>query len=152
MVPFFHDYPARSMRVIGITGTNGKTTTSYVTRAILRAAGYKVGLIGTIQIMMEEEVFPIHNTTPDVVELQHTLAIMRDKGMDYVVMEVSSHALDQNRVAGIEFDTVVFTNLTQDHLDYHKTLENYKLAKAKLFDLWASRREAGQDGCGQYRR
>jgi UDP-N-acetylmuramoyl-L-alanyl-D-glutamate--2,6-diaminopimelate ligase/murE/murF fusion protein len=135
IVPFFHAYPARSLRVIGITGTNGKTTTSYVTRAILRAAGYKVGLIGTIQIMMEDEVFPIHNTTPDVVELQHTLAIMRDKGMDYVVMEVSSHALDQNRVAGIEFDTVVFTNLTQDHLDYHKTLENYKLAKAKLFDL-----------------
>ncbi len=135
IVPFFHDYPAQKMRVIGITGTNGKTTTSYLIRAILREAGYKVGLIGTIQIMMEEEVFPIHNTTPDVVELQHTLAVMRDKGMDYVVMEVSSHALDQNRVAGIEFDTAVFSNLTQDHLDYHKTLENYKLAKAKLFDL-----------------
>ena len=135
IVPFFHDYPAQKLRVIGITGTNGKTTTSYLIRAILREAGYKVGLIGTIQIMMEEEVFPIHNTTPDVVELQHTLAIMRDKGMDYVVMEVSSHALDQNRVAGIEFDTAVFSNLTQDHLDYHKTLENYKLAKAKLFDL-----------------
>ena len=134
MVPYFYDYPAQSMRVIGITGTNGKTTTSYLTRAILRRAGYKVGLIGTIQIMMEEEVFPIHNTTPDVVELQHTLAIMRDKGLDYVVMEVSSHALDQERVAGIEFDTAVFTNLTQDHLDYHKTMENYMLAKAKLFD------------------
>lgn len=134
IVPYFHDYPARKMRVVGITGTNGKTTTSYITRAILRKAGYKVGLIGTIQIMIEDEVLPIHNTTPDVVELQHTLAMMRDKGMDYVVMEVSSHALDQNRVAGIEFDTAVFTNLTQDHLDYHKTLENYMLAKAKLFD------------------
>ena len=134
IVPYFHDYPARSMRILGITGTNGKTTTSYITRAILRAAGYRVGLIGTIQIMIEDEAYPIHNTTPDVVELQHTLAIMRDKGMDYVVMEVSSHALDQNRVAGIEFDTAVFTNLTQDHLDYHKTLENYMLAKAKLFD------------------
>lgn len=134
IVPYFHDYPARSMRIIGITGTNGKTTTSYITRAILRAAGYRVGLIGTIQIMIEDEVYPIHNTTPDVVELQHTLAIMRDQGMDYVVMEVSSHALDQDRVAGIEFDTAVFTNLTQDHLDYHKTLENYMLAKAKLFD------------------
>lgn len=134
IVPFFHDYPARSMRMIGITGTNGKTTTSYITRAILRRAGYKVGLIGTIQIMMEDEVYPIHNTTPDVVELQHTLAIMRDKGMEYIVMEVSSHALDQNRVAGIEFDTAVFTNLTQDHLDYHKTFENYMLAKAKLFE------------------
>lgn len=137
IVPFFHDYPARSMRVIGITGTNGKTTTSYITRAILRNAGFKVGLIGTIQIMVEEETLPIHNTTPDVVELQNLLAMMRDKGMDYVVMEVSSHALDQNRVAGIEFDTAVFTNLTQDHLDYHKTLENYKLAKAKLFELLA---------------
>ena len=135
IVPFFHEYPARSMRIIGITGTNGKTTTSYITRAILRNAGFKVGLIGTIQIMVEEKSLPIHNTTPDVVELQNTLAMMRDEGMDYVVMEVSSHALDQNRVAGIEFDTAVFTNLTQDHLDYHKTLENYKLAKAKLFGL-----------------
>lgn len=134
IVPYYYDYPARSMRVIGITGTNGKTTTSYITRAILRHAGFKVGLIGTIQIMIEDEHFPIHNTTPDVVELQHTLAVMRDRGMDYVVMEVSSHALDQNRVAGIEFDTAVFTNLTQDHLDYHKTLENYKRAKARLFD------------------
>ena len=131
------------MRVVGITGTNGKTTTSYITRAILRKAGYKVGLIGTIQIMIEDEVLPIHNTTPDVVELQHTLAMMRDKGMDYVVMEVSSHALDQNRVAGIEFDTAVFTNLTQDHLDYHKTLENYMLAKAKLFD------HVSEPGCKQ---
>lgn len=135
IVPYFHDYPAKAMRVIGITGTNGKTTTSYITRAILRKAGFKVGLIGTIQIMVEEESFPIHNTTPDVVELQNILAMMRDRGMDYVVMEVSSHALDQDRVAGIEFDTAVFTNLTQDHLDYHKTLENYKQAKAKLFSL-----------------
>ena len=93
--------------------------------------------------MIEDEVLPIHNTTPDVVEIQHTLAMMRDKGMDYVVMEVSSHALDQNRVAGIEFDTAVFTNLTQDHLDYHKTLENYMLAKAKLFD------HVSEPGCKQ---
>ena len=135
IMPYFHDNPAQKMRIIGITGTNGKTTTSYMTRAILRKAGYKVGLIGTIQIMVEDEVLPIHNTTPDVVELQNTLALMQQRGMDYVVMEVSSHALDQNRVSGCEFDTAVFTNLTQDHLDYHKTLENYKLAKAKLFDL-----------------
>lgn len=135
IVPYFYDYPSRNMRIIGITGTNGKTTTSYIIRSLLRAAGYKVGLIGTIQIMIEDEKFPIHNTTPDVVELQHILANMRARGMDYVVMEVSSHALDQNRVAGIEFDTAVFTNLTQDHLDYHKTLENYKQAKARLFEL-----------------
>ena len=133
--PYFYEYPARKMRMIGITGTNGKTTTSYMVRAMLRRAGYKVGLIGTIQIMIEDEVLPIHNTTPDVVELQSTLYEMEQRGMDYVVMEVSSHALAQNRIAGCEFDTAVFTNLTQDHLDYHKTLENYMLAKASLFDL-----------------
>lgn len=150
IVPYFYDYPGQAMRVIGITGTNGKTTTSYITRSILRHAGYKVGLIGTIQIMIEDEVYPIHNTTPDVVELQKTLAMMREKGMDYVVMEVSSHALDQERVAGIEFDTAVFTNLTQDHLDYHKTMENYMLAKAKLFDKVSQPGKAGQDGCREH--
>lgn len=135
IVPFFYDYPSRRMRIIGITGTNGKTSITYMTRAMLRKMGFKVGIIGTIQIMIEDEVLPIHNTTPDVVELQATLNLMQERGMDYVVMEVSSHALDQKRVAGVEFDTVVFTNLTQDHLDYHKTMENYKLAKAKLFDM-----------------
>ena len=141
MVPFFYDYPARSMRIIGITGTNGKTSISYMLRAMLRRMGCRVGLIGTIQIMLEEQVLPIHNTTPDVVDLQRILAMMRDADMDYVVMEVSSHALAQNRVAGIEFDTAVFTNLTQDHLDYHGTLENYKKAKTILFDL------VSQPGC-----
>ena len=135
IVPYFYDYPARSMRIIGITGTNGKTTTSYLVRAILRHAGRRVGLIGTIQIMMEDEVFPTANTTPDVIVMQQMLAEMRARGMDAVVMEVSSHALDQRRVAGIEFDTAVFTNLTQDHLDYHKTMEDYARAKARLFDL-----------------
>ena len=135
IVPYFYDYPARSMRVVGITGTNGKTTTSYLVRAILRAAGRRVGLVGTIRVMMEDEVFPTANTTPDVVVMQQMLAEMRARGMDTVVMEVSSHALDQGRVAGIEFDTAVFTNLTQDHLDYHKTMENYARAKARLFEL-----------------
>ena len=135
IVPYFYDYPARAMRVIGITGTNGKTTTSYLVRAILRHAGRRVGLIGTIQVMMEDEVLPTANTTPDVIVMQQLLAEMRARGMEYVVMEVSSHALDQGRVAGIEFDTAVFTNLTQDHLDYHKTMENYARAKARLFEL-----------------
>ena len=134
MVPFFYDYPAGKMRLIGITGTNGKTTTSYLLRDVLRRAGYKVGLIGTIQIMIEDQAMPIHNTTPDIIDLQHTLALMRDAGMDYVIMEVSSHALAQGRVDGCVFVTAIFTNLTQDHLDYHKTMANYMLAKAKLFD------------------
>lgn len=135
LAPFFYDYPAQKMRVIGITGTNGKTTMSYLIRSILRRAGFKVGVIGTIQILIEDETLSIHNTTPDVVDLQRVLYNMEQAGMDYVVMEVSSHALAMNRVAGLEFDTAVFTNLTQDHLDYHKTLENYCAAKAKLFEL-----------------
>ncbi|WP_314536907.1 UDP-N-acetylmuramoyl-L-alanyl-D-glutamate--2,6-diaminopimelate ligase [uncultured Selenomonas sp.] len=135
IVPFFYDYPARAMRVVGITGTNGKTTTSYLVRTILRHAGRRVGLIGTIQAMIEDEVLPTSNTTPDIIVLQQMLAEMRTRGMDAVVMEVSSHALALGRVAGIEFDTAVFTNLTQDHLDFHKTMENYARAKAHLFEL-----------------
>ena len=135
IVPFFYDYPACAMRVVGITGTNGKTTTSYLVRAILRHAGHRVGLIGTIQAMIEDEVLPTSNTTPDIIVLQQMLAEMRTRGMDTVVMEVSSHALALGRVAGIEFDTAVFTNLTQDHLDFHKTMENYARAKAHLFEL-----------------
>ena len=134
VVPYFYDYPGKKMRMIGVTGTNGKTSSTYMIRDILRKAGYKVGVIGTIKIMIEDEELPIHNTTPDVIDLQETLNNMYEKNIDYVVMEVSSHALAMNRVAGCEYDTATFTNLTQDHLDFHKTMENYALAKAKLFD------------------
>lgn len=133
MVPYFYGYPGKKMRMIGVTGTNGKTTTTHIIAHILRAAGYHVGVIGTIHALIDDEELPIHNTTPDVIELQRFLAKMYDRGMTHVVMEVSSHALALNRVAGIEYDTAVFTNLTQDHLDFHKTFENYLAAKAKLF-------------------
>ncbi len=132
--PFFFDYPGRQMRMIGVTGTNGKTTTSNIIRLILRKAGYKVGLIGTINIMIEDEVSVSHNTTPDVVDLQKALYAMRCAGCDYCVMEVSSHALALKRVAGIEYDCAVLTNITQDHLDFHKTMENYRDAKSLLFE------------------
>lgn len=135
IAPYFYEYPARRMRLIGITGTNGKTTTSYLIRSILREAGYKVGVIGTIQILIEDEALPVHNTTPDVIDLQAVLFQMAQRKMDFVIMEVSSHALALKRVAGCEFDTAVFTNMTQDHLDFHKSFENYLAAKAKLFDL-----------------
>lgn len=134
IVPYFYDYPSKKMRVIGVTGTNGKTTTTYMIRSVLVNAGLRVGLIGTIQCMIGEEVYPIHNTTPNVIDLQHLFVSMLNKHVDVVVMEVSSHALAENRVAGIEFDTAVFTNLTQDHLDFHGSMENYRAAKAKLFD------------------
>ena len=122
------------MRMIGITGTNGKTTTTNIVRAILRKAGFKVGLIGTINIMIEDEAIVAHNTTPDVVDLQRALYRMKEAGCEYVVMEVSSHALALNRVAGCEYDTAALTNITQDHLDFHKTLENYRDAKGLLFE------------------
>lgn len=134
IVPYFYDYPARAMRVIGVTGTNGKTTTTYMLREIFLRAGLTVGLIGTIQILIGNESRPNPNTTPNVIDLQHIFAEMRDRNIQVVVMEVSSHSLAENRVAGIEFDTAVFTNLTQDHLDFHGTMENYLHAKTKLFD------------------
>lgn len=133
MIPCFFDYPGHKLRMIGVTGTNGKTTTTYLIRDILRKAGYKTGLIGTIQTLIDDKAIPIKNTTPDVIELQSTLAEMVACGVQYVIMEVSSHALALNRVAGCEFDVGIFTNMTQDHLDFHQTFENYIDAKAELF-------------------
>jgi UDP-N-acetylmuramoyl-L-alanyl-D-glutamate--2,6-diaminopimelate ligase/murE/murF fusion protein len=133
VVPYFFDYPGQRLRMIGVTGTNGKTTTTYLIRSILRQAGYKVGLIGTIQTMIDDKILPVKNTTPDVIELQSTLAEMVNSGMEYAIMEVSSHALALGRVTGCEFDVGVFTNMTQDHLDFHQTFENYIEAKAELF-------------------
>ena len=134
VTPYFYDYPGKTMRMIGVTGTNGKTTTTNIIRLILRKAGYKVGLIGTINIMIEDEETVSHNTTPDVVDLQKALYAMVCAGCDYCVMEVSSHALALKRVAGIEYDCAVLTNITQDHLDFHKTMENYRDAKSLLFE------------------
>ena len=137
VAPAFFDYPGKRMRMIGVTGTNGKTTTTNIIRLILRKAGYKVGLIGTINIMVEDQVTDSHNTTPDVVDLQKALYAMKQAGCDYVVMEVSSHALALNRVAGCEYDCAVLTNITQDHLDFHKTMEAYRDAKSILFEKLA---------------
>lgn len=144
MVPYFYDYPGKKMRMIGVTGTNGKTTTTHMIAHMLRMAGHHVGVLGTIHALLDDEELPIHNTTPDVVELQRFLSWMYDKGMTHVVMEVSSHALALHRVAGIEFDTAVFTNLTQDHLDFHKTMERYVAAKAELFRGLTENREKKQ--------
>ncbi len=125
--------PADGMKIIGVTGTNGKTSVSYMLKTVLEHAGHKVGLIGTIQNMIGDETVPAKNTTPDAYALNSLFSLMKSAGCDTCVMEVSSHALDQDRVYGIKFDAAVFTNLTQDHLDYHKTMENYCAAKRKLF-------------------
>lgn len=133
IVPYYFDYPAKKLHLIGVTGTNGKTTITHLVRAILMEHGHKVGLMGTIHTLVGDDVLPVKNTTPDVVDLQKTLALMVEKGMEYVVMEVSSHAIEMGRVAGLEYDIGIFTNITRDHLDFHKTFENYINAKAKLF-------------------
>lgn len=125
--------PADSLKLLGVTGTNGKTSVTYMMKKILEKAGYKVGLIGTIQNMIGDEIIAAHNTTPNAYELNSLFALMKAKGCTYVIMEVSSHALDQSRVYRLNFEAAMFTNLTQDHLDYHITMDNYLAAKKKLF-------------------
>jgi UDP-N-acetylmuramoyl-L-alanyl-D-glutamate--2,6-diaminopimelate ligase len=134
----YHDHPSSALTVVGITGTNGKTTTSYLVEALLSAKGLTTGVIGTIRYLLGRETRPAGQTTPESVELQAMLAEMRAAGVRGVAMEVSSHALALHRVDGIEFDVAVFTNLTQDHLDFHGSLEEYGRAKRRLFELLAS--------------
>lgn len=130
----FFGHPADSMTMVAVTGTNGKTTTTYLLKSILeQALGAKVGLIGTNQNMIGDEIIPTERTTPESFELQKLFARMRDAGCTHVVMEASSHALALDRVYGVHYAVGIFTNLTQDHLDFHKTMEAYCDAKAILF-------------------
>lgn len=127
--------PAKDLHLIGVTGTNGKTSVTYMLKSILEATGAKIGLIGTIRNMIGDEAVATKNTTPDAYELNSLFALMKAKGCTHVIMEVSSHALDQKRVNNVSFDVAIFTNLTQDHLDYHGTMENYLNAKKRLFTM-----------------
>ena len=131
----FFGYPAEKMKIIGVTGTNGKTTITNILKHMLEDLGHKVGLIGTIQNEIGDMTIPAKHMTPDPGELHALFARMAKAGCEYVVMEASSHALDQHRLDGIQFASAIFTNLTQDHLDYHGTMENYFQAKAKLFSM-----------------
>lgn len=130
----FYDYPASKLRIIGITGTKGKTTTAYMIRDILLASGKKIGMIGTIYNTYADKKMEAARTSPESLDLHRILKDMVDTGMEYVVMEVSSHALELFRVYGIKFEIGVFTNLAREHLDFHKDMDNYLAAKAKLFD------------------
>ena len=131
----YYGHPSRRLTVVGITGTNGKTTTSYLVEALLQARGLPTGVIGTIQYGFGERIFPAGQTTPDALALQAMLASMYEDGIRGVAMEVSSHALAQARVDELTFDVGVFTNLTQDHLDFHGTFDEYRRAKRRLFEL-----------------
>ncbi|MBM3222181.1 MAG: UDP-N-acetylmuramoyl-L-alanyl-D-glutamate--2,6-diaminopimelate ligase [Candidatus Tectomicrobia bacterium] len=134
----YYGHPARQLRLVGITGTNGKTTTSYIVESILQAAGKAVGVLGTVNYRIGAQEIPASHTTPDALELHRLFAQMVEARLSYAVMEVSSHALDQERVWGCRFEAAVFTNLSRDHYDYHGTAEAYFAAKARLFqDVYA---------------
>lgn len=130
----FFGHPSKKLTMVGVTGTNGKTTTAYLIRSIFEASGRSAGLIGTIEYVFGQTSSPASHTTPESLELQELLARMVGVGCNAVAMEVSSHALHQSRVYGIDFSAAVFTNLTQDHLDYHGSMEEYFRAKRILFD------------------
>ncbi len=129
----FYGRPAERLLITGITGTNGKTTTSFLLHAMLRASGRKAALVGTVEYHIGDEVLPAPHTTPEALELNQLFARAVEAGCTEAAMEVSSHALEQQRVYGVPFDVAVFTNLTRDHLDYHRTMEEYFASKAILF-------------------
>jgi len=142
----YYGNPSGSMKVIGITGTNGKTSITYMLESILRAGGFNPGIIGTVNYRWSGKELPAPNTTPESTDLQRILADMRMDGVDVAVMEVSSHALELKRADHIEFDIAVFTNLTRDHLDFHENFENYFSSKKRLFALLESGSKTGRTG------
>ena len=134
MASNFYDNPSKNLKLVGVTGTNGKTTVSSLLYQLFKKAGYKVGLISTIRIMVDNEEFPTSHTTPDAMTINHYLSLMNEAGVEFCFMEVSSHGIHQKRTEGLVFEGAIFTNLSHDHLDYHKTFAEYRDTKKKLFD------------------
>ena len=130
----FYEHPSKDLKLVGVTGTNGKTTVATILYKLFTGLGQKVGLLSTVENRIGSKVIEATHTTPDALSVNSLLATMRDEGCDYVFMEVSSHAADQDRIAGLDFDGAIFTNITHDHLDYHGTFQNYIYAKKKFFD------------------
>ncbi len=135
MASAFYEESSSKMKVVGVTGTNGKTTTVFLLYQLFNALGYKSGLLSTIENRIGNQIIKSSHTTADALQINQNLKMMADQGCEYCFMEVSSHAIDQNRIAGLKFHGAVFTNITHDHLDYHLTFENYIKAKKKFFDL-----------------
>ncbi|MBC8147080.1 MAG: UDP-N-acetylmuramoyl-L-alanyl-D-glutamate--2,6-diaminopimelate ligase [Bacteroidetes bacterium] len=130
----YYDNPSSELKLVGVTGTNGKTTIVTLLFKLFRTLGYSVGLLSTVENKIDDEIIESTHTTPDPIQLNRLLNEMADRGCNFCFMEVSSHAIDQNRIAGLEFEGGVFTNITHDHLDYHKTFDEYIKAKKKFFD------------------
>jgi UDP-N-acetylmuramoyl-L-alanyl-D-glutamate--2,6-diaminopimelate ligase len=131
----FYDHPSRKLKLVGVTGTNGKTTVATLLYELHRKLGYAVGLLSTVENRIDNTIISATHTTPDAVQINSLLSKMVDSGCDYCFMEVSSHAVDQKRIAGLQFSGGIFTNISHDHLDYHKTFKNYLNAKKTFFDL-----------------
>ena len=146
----YYGRPSERMNVIGVTGTNGKTTTTFLVKSVLDKIGHKTGIIGTIENRIGDRIIATERTTPESLELQELFKTMADEGCQDVVMEVSSHALDLHRVDDIRFNVGIFTNLTQDHLDYHVTMEKYKKAKGLLFERCLASVVNIDDEAGEY--
>lgn len=134
MASAFYDHPSKKLKLAGVTGTNGKTTVATLMYRLFTALGNRCGLLSTVENVIDSEIIPATHTTPDPIRLNELLARMVDKGCDYCFMEVSSHAIHQERIAGLDFDLGIFTNITHDHLDYHHTFDAYLAAKRKFFD------------------
>ena len=134
MASNYYDTPSKNLKLIGVTGTNGKTTVSTLLYQLFKNAGYKVGLISTIRIMVDDEEYATSLTTPDAITINRHLHLMNTAGVEFCFMEVSSHGIDQYRTEGLHFTGAIFTNLSHDHLDYHKTFKDYRDTKKKLFD------------------
>lgn len=134
MAANYFDNPSRNLKLVGVTGTNGKTTVTSLLFQLFKKAGYKVGLISTIKIMVDDMEYPTHHTTPDALTINEHLQLMNNAGVEYCFMEVSSHGIAQKRSLGLYFEGAIFTNLSHDHLDYHKTFAEYRNTKKKLFD------------------
>ncbi|AYN66910.1 UDP-N-acetylmuramoyl-L-alanyl-D-glutamate--2,6-diaminopimelate ligase [Euzebyella marina] len=134
MASNFYGNPSKNLKLVGVTGTNGKTTISSLLYQLFKKAGYKVGLLSTIKIMVDDEVFSTTHTTPDALVINKHLAMMNDAGVEFCFMEVSSHGIHQKRTKGLVFEGAIFTNLSHDHLDYHKTFAEYRDTKKILFD------------------
>ena len=130
----FYGNPSSKLKIVGVTGTNGKTTIVTLLYSLFKQLGYKVGLLSTIKDMVDEEIVPTEHTTPDPITIHYLMSKMVESGCEYCFMEASSHAIDQDRISGIKFDGGIFTNITHDHLDYHKTFNAYIKAKKKFFD------------------
>ena len=134
MASNYYDNPSKNLKLVGVTGTNGKTTVSSLLYQLFKKAGFKVGLLSTIKIMVDDNEYATSHTTPDALTINKHLNLMNDAGVEYCFMEVSSHGIHQKRTEGLVFEGAIFTNLSHDHLDYHKTFAEYRDTKKILFD------------------